>query len=230
MANEEKLQASPTAKIRYLQAMEIFRDLTRKELEEYDSSILVQSCKAGHVFYMPGQTGEALFILKVGAVQLYRLSPQGRKLVLQNLEPLSLFGEMSCVGHSMNDTFAEATKDSLICTMSKADVERLLLTKPKVAVRLLDVLSRQLRETEQRLEDFAFRDLVARAAALLLKKAKSGVVIGFSQQEIADELGVYRESTTNALNHMRSAGWIDIGRKKITILDKQRLEKLTEIA
>lgn len=98
----------------------------------------MQTCRAGRVFYTPGETGEALFILKKGRVQLYRMSPEGRKLVIARLEPICFFGEMSCVGQGMYNTFAEATEDSLICTMSRHDVERLLLSKPQVAVRILE--------------------------------------------------------------------------------------------
>lgn len=43
-------------------------------------TIHTATCRAGHVFYRPGETGEAMFLLKEGAAQLYRLSPDGRKL------------------------------------------------------------------------------------------------------------------------------------------------------
>ena len=44
-----------------------------------------------------------LYILKEGRVQLYRLSAEGRKLVLTTLEPGTVFGEMSMIGQGMYD-------------------------------------------------------------------------------------------------------------------------------
>jgi CRP-like cAMP-binding protein len=46
----------------------------------------------GPIFYRPDETGEVLFLLKKGAVQIYRMSPEGRKLIIANLLPYSFFG------------------------------------------------------------------------------------------------------------------------------------------
>lgn len=213
------------AKIGYLSAMDLFRDLTPAEMEEIDRATVMQTCRAGRVFYTPGETGEVLFILKKGRVQLYRMSPEGRKLVITRLEPVCFFGEMSCIGQGMYNTFAEATEDSLICTMSRHDVERLLLAKPKVAVRILEAIGQRLVSAEQQLEEMAFKGLIPRIATLLLRAAEGDDVKGLSHQDLADQLGVYRETVTNALNELKTAGIIDIGRKRISIVDRIRLER-----
>jgi CRP/FNR family transcriptional regulator, cyclic AMP receptor protein len=49
----------------------------------------------------------------------------------------------------MYDTFAEATEDSIICTMSRADVESLLLSRPKVALRILEAVGKRVIEAER---------------------------------------------------------------------------------
>lgn len=213
------------AKIGYLSAMELFRDFTPDEMQEIDRATRMQTCTAGRVFYSPEETGEVLFILKKGAVQIYRMSPEGRKLVIAQLPPYSFFGEMSCIGQGMYDTFAEATEESLICTMSRSDVERLLLSKPKVALRILEAVGRRVVDAERQLEELAFKGLIPRIAALLLREADGDEVHGLSHQDIAERLGVYRETATSALNELKTAGIIEIGRKRITITDRQRLER-----
>lgn len=150
------------------------------------------------------------------------MSPEGRKLVIAQLPPYSFFGEMSCIGQGMYDTFAEATEESLICTMSRSDVERLLLSKPKVALRILEAVGRRVVDAERQLEELAFKGLIPRIAAL---QADGDEVHGLSHQDIAERLGVYRETATSALNELKTAGIIEIGRKRITITDRQRLER-----
>ncbi len=212
-------------KIGYLSAMELFRDLTSEEMQEVDRTTVMQTCRAGRVFYTPGQTGEILFILKKGAVQIYRMSPEGRKLVITQLKPYSFFGEMSCIGQGMYDSFAEATEDSMICTMSRADVERLILSKPQVALRILEAVGKRMVEAERQLEELAFKGLIPRIASLLIREAEGDEVKGLSHQDIAERLGVHRESATIALNELKTAGIISIGRKRISILDRKRLER-----
>jgi len=212
-------------KIGYLSAMELFRDFTAEQMEDIVRATRMQTCKAGRIFYTPNETGEVLFLLKTGAVQIYRMSPEGRKLVIARLLPYSFFGEMSCIGQGMYDTYAEAVEDSLICTMSRSDVERLLLSKPQVALRILEAVSKRMVEVERQLEELAFKGLIPRIAALLLREAEEDEVKGLSHQDIAERLGIHRETATNALNELKTAGIIEIGRKHITVTDRTRLER-----
>jgi CRP/FNR family cyclic AMP-dependent transcriptional regulator len=212
-------------KIGYLSMMELFRDLSPAEMHEIDRATRMQTCTAGRVFYSPNDTGEVLFLLKKGAVQIYRMSSEGRKLVIAHLPPHSFFGEMSCIGQGMYDTFAEATEESLICTMSRNDVENLLLSKPKIALRILEAVGRRVVEAESQLEELAFKGLIPRLASLLLREVEDNVITGLSHQDIAERLGVYRETVTSALNELKTAGLIEIGRKRIMIANRRRLER-----
>ena len=63
------------------------------------------------------------------------------------------------------------------------------------------------------------------APALLLRESEGDAVDGLTHQDIAERLGVYRETATNALNELKAARVISIGRKHITILDRRRLAR-----
>jgi CRP-like cAMP-binding protein len=171
--SEEVESSALRNKIGYLSMMDLFRDLSPGEMQEIDRATRMQTCTAGRVFYSPDDNGEVLFLLKMGAVQIYRMSPEGRKLIIAHLPQYSFFGEMSCIGQGMYDTFAEATEESLICTMSRGDVERLLLSKPKIALRILEAVGKRMVEAERQLEEIAFKGLIPRLASLLLREAEA---------------------------------------------------------
>jgi CRP/FNR family cyclic AMP-dependent transcriptional regulator len=206
-------------------APDLFQGLTGEELREVERVTSTRSFRKGAVLYTPGETGEALFVLREGAVQIYRLSTEGRKLVIAHLLPFSFFGEMSCIGQGMYDTFAEVTEDSLIVTMNCAVLNRLLIRKPEIARRILESFGRRVLDAERQLEDTVFKGMTARVAALLLRAADGDAVDGLTHQDIAERLGVYRETATNALNELKAAALISIGRKHITILDRERLRR-----
>jgi CRP/FNR family transcriptional regulator, cyclic AMP receptor protein len=232
VAPERTTRPPRPSKLGYLSAQEIFRDLSPTEMDEIDRATAMRSVRPGQVFYEPGQTGEALFLLKKGKVALYRLSPEGRKLVTETLGPGAFFGQMAVIGQGMYDSFAEATEASTLCVMSRSDVERLLLMRPSVALRLIEVVGRRLVEAEERLEESAFKDVSARLAALLVRLSRDqgtpGQVNGLSHQDLADSLGVYRETVTSALDRLKEAGLVEVGRKRITILRPEGLEELSE--
>jgi CRP/FNR family cyclic AMP-dependent transcriptional regulator len=218
-------------KIGYLRMIDIFQDLDEAEMEEIDRMTTLTSSRRGRILYMPEDTSEVLFLLKKGQIQLYRISPDGKKLVIATLDPGAVFGEMALIGQGMHNTFAEATEDSEIYVMSRDDVEQLLLTKPKVALRISEALGRRLREAESRLEEIAFKGIPARLASLLLHLADhegSETITGLTHQDLGEQIGTYRETTTQTLNTFKAEGLIDIGRKRITILDREGLKRIAE--
>jgi CRP-like cAMP-binding protein len=211
--------------------MELFQDLSTREMEELDRITTMSTVRKGKVFYRPDETGEVLFILKKGRVQLYRISPEGKKLIIASLGPGTLFGEMALLGQQMHNTFAEAAEDCLICVMSRKDLERLILNKPQIALRVLEITSRRLRDAEERLETMAFKGIPARLASLLLRLSEergSPEVVGLTHQDLAETVGTYRETATQVLNDLKTQGLIDIGRKRITILDAEGLAAVAE--
>jgi CRP/FNR family cyclic AMP-dependent transcriptional regulator len=220
-----------SSKIGYLKMVDIFQDLTEAEIEEIDRATTMSTCRRGKIFYMPEDTSQVLFLLKEGRVQLYRISPDGKKLVIATVGPGTVFGEMALIGQGMHNTFAEATEDCVLLVMSREDVERLLVTKPKVALRIFEALGSRLRETEARLEVIAFKGIPARLASLLLQLADEqggDTVSGMTHQDLGEQIGTYRETTTQTLNTFKAEGLINIGRKRITILDREGLERIAE--
>ncbi len=228
--DRSSLNQSPD-KMRYLSELAVFQDLTPREMEDLNRITTMSTVAKGRVFYRPEEPGEVLFILKEGRVQLYRISPEGKKLVITTLGPHTLFGEMALLGTKMHNTFAEAVEDCLICVMSRTDLERLILNKPQVALRVLDITGKRLREAEERLENMAFKGIPARLASLLLRLSSEqgdDTIRGLTHQDLAESVGTYRETATQVLNDLKGQGLIEIGRKRITILDRDRLEEVAE--
>lgn len=218
-------------KINYLRMVDIFQDLSKEEMQEMDRTTTMSTCRRGKIFYQPEDASEVLFILKKGRVQLYRLSPDGKKLVISTIGPGSIFGEMGIVGQGMHNAFAEAMNDCLLCVMSRSDVERLILNKPPVALRIMNVMAQRLSQAEAQLEDMAFKSIPARLALLLLRlrdEQGSDRIYGFTHQDLAEAIGTYRETATQTLNEFKANHLIDISRKRIDILDPAGLEHVAE--
>lgn len=219
-------------KLTYLSNIEIFQDLSTTELAEMDRQLTMSSCEPGRIFHMPEDTGEVLFLLKKGRVQLYRISPGGKKLVVATLGPGSIFGEMSLVGQGMHNTFAEAISECLLCVMSRADIERIMRDKPMVAFRFVEALGDRVNQLESQLEEIAFKSIPARLASLLLRLADEQgdgtVVKGYTHQDLGEMLGTYRETITQTLNDLKADDLIEIARKQIRIIDRDSLEILAE--
>ncbi|MBM3129408.1 MAG: Crp/Fnr family transcriptional regulator [Chloroflexi bacterium] len=215
-------------KIDHLKSSELFRDLSAAEMAELDRVTTMTKCESRRILYTPGETGEALFVLKKGRVQLYRLSVEGKKLVLATLEDDAVFGEMALAGQRMQNTFAEALEPSTLCVMTRREVEWLVTRFPQVSLRLLEIIGHRLIQAEAQLEGFAFKNISARLAALLLRLQRDQIVEGYTHQDLAEMLGAYRETATQTLNEFKTQGLVRLQRKRIEIRDATRLRVLAE--
>jgi len=102
------------SKLHFLRETEVFATLTASEQKWLSQNTTMITCNAGRVFYTPNDTGEVIYILKRGAVNLYRLAPDGRKLIVARLGAHTIFGEMSLIGQAMHGCFAEAAEECLL--------------------------------------------------------------------------------------------------------------------
>lgn len=208
-----------------LSAVDLFRGLPASCLHLVATSSTVEEFRAGHVFFRPGETGQVLFLLEKGRVQTFRMTGEKKKLIIADLEPPAVFGEMGCVGQCMYHCCAETTAASRVRTITRAELDHLLEKYPEMTRRLLDLVSQRFVRVLLDLESTSFRELIPRLANLLLQRAIENRVGEMTHREIALHLHVYRESVTAALGELKKAGIIRVGRKQIHILDRARLER-----
>ena len=64
-----------------LRASDLFRELSEEQMGDVERMTVMTSCERGRLVYTPGETAEALFLLKKGKVRIYRITPEGKKLV-----------------------------------------------------------------------------------------------------------------------------------------------------
>ena len=213
----------------YLLTMEVFRDLPPEQITMIEHATVMRTIPKGQVIYSQEDRAEALFLLKHGRVSIYRLTPAGKRLDLTTIEAREFFGEMPLLGESLRHAYAEAAEESLLCVMSRADVERLILQQPKVALRMIEVLGHRLALTETRLEELAYRSVSARIAALLLRLSdEQGHAHGHNEmrityQEIGDRIGALRETVTKILDEFQMDGLVELRRGHVRVCDPERL-------
>lgn len=212
-------------KLNLLSMVDIFRDLTQEEIEEINKMVRMVTIKKGHVLYRPEEEVEVLFLLKKGKIQAYTITAEGKRLIIETIGPGTFFGEMPLIAQSMHQVFAEAIEDSLVCVLSRNDLEKLLQSKPSVSVRLVEILSSRLKETQARLEESIIKGATVKVSRGLLRLAQgTSELSGLTHQELADSVGLQRETVSRALHQLQDLGLVELGMKNISILSMTGLE------
>jgi CRP-like cAMP-binding protein len=208
----------------FLSGIDLFKNLPESCLEALERDSNVLNCSAGHQFFQPEQTGRVLFVLETGSVRTFRTYGD-RKLTIAVLQPPAIFGVMGCFGRGKYLSSAEALEDSRVLMISRDSIQALLECAPHVTHKLVDLMSERCVHFLHKMETLARKGLIPRLATLLLEKAENSVVAGMTHKDLADHLGLHRESITTTLGELRRAGIIKIERKTIRILQRERLER-----
>ncbi|WP_251042172.1 Crp/Fnr family transcriptional regulator [Arthrobacter sp. ISL-30] len=217
-----------------LDEVDLFADLSPEEMHAMDLMAPARMVRRGELLFSQAQPVTALFILKSGRVRVFRVAEDGKALTMGILEPGAVFGEMVLVGQRMYDNYAEAIEDSAVCQLDVEEVERFLLSDPRIAIRISRMLGEQVALLEERLTDLALRPLTARVASTLLTLSAGAPPGRFGQtapvrlthEQIAGLLGATREATSRILSDLASRGIIRQGRGRITIQNTTALRTM----
>ncbi len=166
--------SEPSAeRIRLLSMVDIFEPLSEQEIEQLNGQLPDVHLEPGDMFYGPEDQTEKLFILQKGKIRIFRMSPDGREFTLAVVEAGTVFGEMALTAQQLEGAYAQAMESSQISTMAREDLERLVLEKPEVGLRIMEVLSERLRRQESRLEDATMKDVHSRLAGIIVLLVES---------------------------------------------------------
>ncbi len=223
--------------IELLCGVDVFESLDKEEIRALLRGLLRRNAEinlgAGQVFYAPGQSDGKLFVLTKGRVRLYKMEGS-HEFTLEVVDAGTIFGEVAFTAHRLRDAYAEATEPSVVLAMDRAEVERLILEKPMVGVRMLGLLSERLRYYETRMEDVTLKEVPARLASLVLfLVAKEGVQIpgeiriptSYTHQHLGTMIGTNREAVTRAFGRLQDEGAVQIRRRTIYVEDVGALER-----
>ena len=213
----------------------VFLDsLSAAESAAFESHGIRRSFARGHALFHENGTPDRVVVLLTGFVKLSRLSEDGREVILAIRGPGDLLGEQSAIDGQPRSATATALDPVTAMVLSTPDFVRVLESQPRVALVLLKMLSHRLREADLQRMELSLQDTTARVAARILElserfgdRAEAGVEINLpiSQEELAGWTGCSRDSVVKALQAMRNLGWIETGRRRITVRELEQLRR-----
>jgi CRP/FNR family transcriptional regulator, cyclic AMP receptor protein len=168
---------------------------------------------------------DQLFIIQKGVVEIWNTR---HDMLVTKLGEDALFGEMSLLGQTMLGTQVIAGSGGV--TLGVMDLDQVTEWVNSNQLSILRLLGPRLARIEVEHYRAQFQTADSRLAALLLDIAgDETVVTGLTQGDLSDQLGTYRETVTSVIQTMKKKKMIEIGRKKIKILNKKALKESSEL-
>ncbi|PTK65422.1 Crp/Fnr family transcriptional regulator [Staphylococcus borealis] len=220
-------------KIDYLSQINLFNELSMKELKIIDSISTMHPIQKGTIILSPNKPSETLFLLKKGNIRLYKMDQNGNELTVDLLGGGNIFGETNSLTLTNDEIYAKAMNEVYICTINKKQFTSLLEKKPKLGVKFIDILSTKLKEMYETGQEIALDNVKDRIIALLIKlSSKFGqeddewktINVKITHQDIATMIGSTRETVSILMGELKKEG---IVKKQFTYL-KINIKKIKE--
>ncbi|MBI4096704.1 MAG: Crp/Fnr family transcriptional regulator [Candidatus Levybacteria bacterium] len=209
-------------KLWYLKQLNLFKTLPQKEVEMLSRNLVMKEYGKRQVILEPVDS-DKVFILKMGRVEVYELTPDGKKIIVDVLTPGNVFGDLGV--EETNENFVEATANSLVCVMKKQEFFEMVSKNPAVSYQLIRELFQKTVEDKKTVAALASDSLLTKVKNLLLRLAKRygekkentvTIAAKFTHEELADMVGISRPTMTELLNKLDRIGIIKRVRKIIT--------------
>jgi CRP-like cAMP-binding protein len=179
------------------------------------------------------EPGERVMLLTAGRVKAARVGADGHESLLGIRDPGDVIGELAFIDSQPRSATVTAL-DPVEAIVIPAQVFRAHLEHtPRVAVVLLEVVTRKLREADLKRSQLAASDTVGRVAARILELSDRygepgdrGILIvsPLSLEEFAAWAGASRAGVAAALRTLRELEWIQTTGRRILLLNRDALQ------
>ncbi len=210
----------------------LFSALSPEELQSIASLAVERLFHAGDVLIQEGMPCEGLYILSKGSVKISKTSPSGREIMLaMDSAPCSV-AEVPLFDGGDYPATVTALQETQAFFVGKDDFRRFCETHPKVAMKVLAVVGRRLRQLVRLVETVTFGSMRQRLAQTLLEFAgqpkPATIEIPITHEELALRLGTVREVVSRNLARFQAEGMIRIVKRQLVILDADALRAEAE--
>ena len=216
-----------------LKKFSLFSDLTDEEYLDLDVSDNYKEAKRDDFIYFEAYQHQNIYFIKTGLIRLGYLDSQGNKIIKEVLRPGDFFGQITLNKENLNGEFAQAIKsDVSLCSFSLESFNKLLVSKPKLALRYSKISGFRIRRFENRLENILRYDVKTRLKLfleqLLAEVKDSARRVGrdvlipnyLTHEEIAQLIGTSRQTVTTLLNVFKEEKICTYSRKELCFFNK----------
>lgn len=211
----------------------LFKSLPPDQLRKVANVAVIQNPGKGQGLFSDGDVAAGFYVVISGRIKVYKLSLEGKEQVLHLFGAGEVFGEVPVFAGGNYPAHAQAMEDSRLLFFPRESFVGLLRDEMGLALNMLAVLSRRLRQFTRLIEDLSLKEVPGRLAAylLLLSSRQDGadlVELDISKGLLASVLGTIPETLSRILNRMSRRGLIEVECRHITILDRDTLVNLAE--
>jgi CRP/FNR family cyclic AMP-dependent transcriptional regulator len=202
--------------------------------EAYLTRARTMKVRRGHIVIAEGTETTDVYLIRSGRVQVSLVSPHGREVILGDMGPDLIFGELSAIDRLARSANVEAIEDTQLAWMRGEEFVDFLGAVPQAGLWMSRLLAARIRSLTARAFELVTLPVAGRVHSELLRLARESgagadrrVITSMpTHADLAARIGSHREAVTRELNQLASEGILRQTGRKVEILSVARLQSL----
>ncbi len=228
-----RLSSSLSEKLNVLRDCRYFHGISESILLELAQGTYLYRFEPGEIIFREGQPCAGLHIIQTGNVKLYKISPQGREMIMRTFAEGDSFNEVPVFDEDVNPISVAALSDCKIWIVYCEAIRLAMQKHPEMANSIILNLSKNLRMLIGLVEELSFYQVTNRLARLLHQLPDEQLTgtnnQRLTQDELAARLGTVREVVARSLKELERSGAIEVARRQIQIVDQEILKEWAQL-
>jgi nucleotide-binding universal stress UspA family protein len=129
----------------------LFSELSSEDLAPLADAARIRTYRDGEVIVREGDAATGCFMIVSGRVEVSQGAASATPMVIATMGPGEVFGEMAVIDEHPRSATVRALEATECVAIRRADFMEVLRRRPTIAVQLLPVLVRRVRQAEARL-------------------------------------------------------------------------------
>jgi CRP-like cAMP-binding protein len=218
----------------YIENVDMFNLFCPHKFAEYKDDHTFRHFRNQEVVYWEDDGASNIYLIAQGKIKIVAVSEHGEERVKAILGKGEFFGEMVLFGEEKRRECAIALDNqTFLCPMNAATLNNLMLHQKDFALGIRKLIGWKLQKIERRMEILLFKDAETRLREFIKDLAvehQSNALEGsrelhikhiFTQQNIADLIGVARPTLNQLFHELRATGAIDFKRGEIIVKNRE---------
>ena len=216
-----------------ISAIPLFNGLPDDQLNAIREIAVEKQFNKGQTIFSEGDQTRGFFVVVEGRVKIYKVSSEGKEQILHIFETGQSFGEVTVfTGQQLPANAQTLAKTHLLFFPRRAFID-LISANPSLALNLLAIMSKKLRQFAAQIENLSLKEIPARLASYLIylseeQNTENAVTLNVSKGQLASLLGTIPETLSRIFAKLSGQNLIRVEGPKITLLDRQGIENLAE--
>lgn len=207
-----------------LKSVLLFAGFPQEQLRELATMVMRRSAPRGSAVMHEGDAADCLYVVISGRLKVTVGEADGKETILTIIGPGEFFGEMSLIDDNPRSASVVAIEPCELLALTGRTFRKCLVENLGLAMAVMRVLVRRLREADRKIGSLAMLDVYGRVARLLLDMSENVdgqrvVARRITKQDIARMVGASREMVTKVMKDLQTSGYIEVRGSTIVLRD-----------